>query len=58
MRSVMRGRWFHIAVARSKKERGRGMRPRSGPMLLPTPFTAWHFTQPLAPKTREPASGS
>src|SRR6266536_906042 len=33
-------------------------RARSGPTLPPTPLIEWHLTQPLAPKTREPASGS
>ena len=34
------------------------LRARSGPTLPPTPLIEWHLTQPLAPKTREPASGS
>src|SRR5437762_10639979 len=58
IRSAMRGRWFHIPVARSKNERGREIFARSGPTFPPTPFTAWHLTQPLAANTREPASGS
>src|SRR3989338_4062184 len=33
------------------------MRPRSGPTVPPTPFTAWHLAHPLVPNTREPASG-
>src|SRR5437879_5178931 len=58
IRSVMFGRWFHIAVARSTNERGRIARARSGATLPPTPLTEWHFTQPLEPNTRDPASGS
>ncbi len=34
------GRWFHIAVARSKNERGRDARARSGPIFPPTPLMA------------------
>src|SRR3989338_2955490 len=33
------------------------MRPRSGPTVPPTPFTACRLTHPLVPRTREPASG-
>src|SRR5215813_4014096 len=58
IRSVMRGRWFQRAAATSKKECGRVLLARSGPTLPPTPLIEWHFSQPLAENTREPAIGS
>src|SRR3984893_141050 len=58
IRSVMRGRWFHSAVATSKNECGRELFAISGPILPPTPLIAWHVSQPLVAKTREPAIGS
>jgi hypothetical protein len=34
------------------------MRPRSGPILPPTPFIEWQLEQPFEPNTRDPAKGS
>src|SRR6266481_2338285 len=58
IRSDIRGRWFHKAVATSKKECGLVLFARSGPTLPPTPLIAWHFSRPLVANTRDPAAGS